>query len=149
MFLKVGELAKQTGLTIRTLHHYDEIGLLTPSHRTEAGYRLYDRGDLTRLHQIQALKQLGFTLAVIGQTLASDCTALGSIIKRQLASLDEQIERASRLRMQLIHLDDELNRGDWPGMAEWLLTLALMTMYDKYFSHDELRASSATGAMQK
>ena len=128
MFLKVGELAKQTGLTIRTLHHYDEIGLLTPSHRTEAGYRLYDRDDLARLHQIQALKQLGFTLAEIGQTLASDGTALGAIITRQLAALDAQIERASRLRTQLLHLEEQLDRGDRPEMGEWLLTLELMTL---------------------
>ena len=53
MLLKVGELAKRTGLTIRTLHHYDELGLLKPSHRSDAGYRLYDRDDLARLHPRQ------------------------------------------------------------------------------------------------
>ncbi len=60
--LKVGELAKRTGLTVRTLHHYDEIGLLKPSLRTEAGHRLYDADDVARLQKIVLLRQLGFSL---------------------------------------------------------------------------------------
>ena len=51
--LRVGELAKRTGLTVRALHHYDEIGLLTPSHRTAAGYRLYDGRDVVRLQHLE------------------------------------------------------------------------------------------------
>jgi DNA-binding transcriptional MerR regulator len=51
MLLKIGELAKMTGLSIRTLHHYDSIGLLSPSARTQAGYRLYQHGDMDRLHR--------------------------------------------------------------------------------------------------
>ena len=56
MLLKVGELAKKSGLTVRTLHHYDAIGLLTPSARADNGYRLYNRDDIARLHRIQALR---------------------------------------------------------------------------------------------
>ena len=66
---KVGELAARTGLTVRTLHHYDAIGLLSPSDRTESmhgsGHRLYTADDLARLHQILCLKQLGFALEQI------------------------------------------------------------------------------------
>jgi len=50
MLLKISELARRTGLTVRTLHHYDAIGLLRPSARSSAGYRLYDRSDIKRLH---------------------------------------------------------------------------------------------------
>lgn len=53
MLLSVGELAKRSGLTIRTLHHYDSIGLLVPSSRSDAGYRLYDRPNIERLHRIR------------------------------------------------------------------------------------------------
>jgi hypothetical protein len=53
--LQIGELAKQTGLSIRTLRYYDEIGLLVPSHRTEAEYRLYSEADIARLQQILSL----------------------------------------------------------------------------------------------
>jgi DNA-binding transcriptional MerR regulator len=52
---KIGELARATGLTVRTLHHYDAVGLLPPSERSEAGYRLYTRTDVERLYEIVAL----------------------------------------------------------------------------------------------
>ena len=64
-FWRVGELAGQTGLTVRTLHYYDEIGLLSPSHRSDAGYRLYTAGDVVRLQQIRSLRHLGFALEEI------------------------------------------------------------------------------------
>ncbi|MGE4539008.1 MAG: MerR family DNA-binding transcriptional regulator [Desulfovibrio sp.] len=50
MSLRIGELARKSGLTVRALRHYDAIGLLTPSGRSDAGYRLYDRKDVMRLH---------------------------------------------------------------------------------------------------
>lgn len=59
---KVGELAAETGLTVRTLHHWDELGLLTPSERTGAGYRLYSDADVRRLYRIVALRGLGLSL---------------------------------------------------------------------------------------
>src|SRR5688572_15681915 len=68
--LKVGELAARTGLTIRTLHHYDEIGLLRPSLRTEAGHRLYTAADVARLQQVLSLRQLGFALEEVRDCLA-------------------------------------------------------------------------------
>ena len=67
--LKVGELAKRTGLTVRTLHHYDEIGLLRPSLHTESGHRLYTLRDLARLQQIVSLRQLGFSLDQVRECL--------------------------------------------------------------------------------
>src|SRR5438132_11048909 len=60
--LKVGELARRTGLTVRTLHHYDEIGLLKPSLHTGSGHRLYTADDVARLQQVLSLRQLGFSL---------------------------------------------------------------------------------------
>lgn len=53
--LEVGDLAKQTGVSVRTLHYYNEIGLLSPSGRTESGYRLYATPDIMRLQQIVSL----------------------------------------------------------------------------------------------
>jgi DNA-binding transcriptional MerR regulator len=139
MFLKVGELAKRTGLTVRTLHHYDDIGLLSPSHRSDAGYRLYTRDDLARLHQIQALKQLGLGLAEIGETLATDGGALGDIVARQIEVLDRQAEKIVRLRQQLVRLETKIIQGVNPDVADLLTTLELMTMYEKYFTPDELK----------
>ncbi len=67
--LKVGELAKRTGLTVRTLHHYDEIGLLKPSLKTESGHRLYTAVDVARLQQVLSLRQLGFSLEQVRDCL--------------------------------------------------------------------------------
>ena len=60
--MHIGAVAERTGLSLRTLRHYDEIGLLTPSARTEGGFRLYTEPDLTRLLLIRRMKPLGFTL---------------------------------------------------------------------------------------
>ena len=65
----VGELAKQTGVTIRTLHHYDELGLVSPTGRSPAGYRLYDDGDVLRLQQVLFYRELGFPLDEIAAVL--------------------------------------------------------------------------------
>lgn len=65
----VSELAELAGVTVRTLHHYDEVGLLRPSARSPAGYRLYDHDDLLRLQQIMFWRELGFTLAEIADAL--------------------------------------------------------------------------------
>ena len=67
--LKVGELAKRTGLTVRTLHHSDEIGLLRPSLHTEAGHRLYTAADVARLQRVLSLRQLGFSLEEVRDCL--------------------------------------------------------------------------------
>jgi MerR family transcriptional regulator, thiopeptide resistance regulator len=67
---KVGELARRTGITVRTLHHYDEIGLLTPSEHSSAGYRLYGEREVVRLQQILSLRQLGLSLEEIRACLA-------------------------------------------------------------------------------
>ncbi|MBF3710966.1 MerR family transcriptional regulator [Burkholderia pseudomallei] len=138
MRLKIGELAKRCGLTVRTLHHYDAIGLLKPSARADNGYRLYDRNDIARLHQIQALRRFGLALADVGAYLAQPGTPLASIVSRQIAMLDRQIEQAARLRERLVQLHRELADGAQPELADWLKTLELMTMYDKYFSDEEL-----------
>lgn len=69
MAFTVGELAKLTGITVRTLHHYDEVGLVRPSQRTSAGYRLYDDGDVLRLQQVLLLRELELPLDEIAAVL--------------------------------------------------------------------------------
>ncbi|HEY9269540.1 MerR family transcriptional regulator [Achromobacter sp.] len=138
MQLKVGELARRSGLTVRTLHHYHAIGLLTPSARADNGYRLYGRDDIARLHQIQALRRFGLPLAEIGAYLDQPDIPMDQIIAKQIAMLDRQIQQASRLRERLAQLQSQLAQGREPELADWLTTLELMTMYDKYFSPDEL-----------
>jgi DNA-binding transcriptional MerR regulator len=138
MLLKIGELAKRTGLTVRALHHYDAIGLLSPSARSDAGYRLYNEADLARLHRILALRRFGMALAEIGTTLTGPDLPLADLVERQIAMLDRQIAQASVLRSRLARLRGQLDDGLQPDPADWLTTLEQMTMYDKYFTQEEL-----------
>lgn len=68
--LTVGQVAEGLGVTVRTLHHYDEIGLVVPSERSRAGYRLYTEADLRRLQHVVVYRRLGFALEEIGEILA-------------------------------------------------------------------------------
>lgn len=140
MQLTVGELAKRSGLTVRALHHYDAIGLLRPSSRSGAGYRLYGQADIERLHRIQALRQLGLPLADIGVALSGPQQPLADVVERQIAQLDRDLADAARLRERLVHLRNQLASGQSPDLADWLDTLELMTMYEKYFTPEELKA---------
>lgn len=139
MLLKIGDLAKRTGLTVRALHHYDSIGLLSPSARSDAGYRLYNQADIARLHQILALRQCGLALADIGATITSETVPLAAIVSRQIAMLTQQIAQADVLRERLKRLAGQLASGQDPDLADWLTTLEQMTMFDRYFTPEELK----------
>lgn len=139
MHLKVGELASRTGLTVRTLHHYDDIGLLRPSARSPAGYRLYSSADVARLHGIQALRHLGVALKDIRAMLGGEGPSIPSIVDKQMRALDKEIEHATELRERLGLLKRKLNEGTQPGMEEWLGTISLMSTYGRYFSAAELK----------
>ena len=92
----IGEVARAAAVTVRTLHHYDAIGLLTPSARTAAGYRLYDVGDLERLQRILAYRSFGLSLDKIAALLD-----------------DPDVDPLDHLRTQhelLTERRDELNR---------------------------------------
>lgn len=136
--LKVGELAAAAGLTVRTLHHYDSIGLLRPSARSDAGYRLYARDDVARLQQIQALRSFGMGLADIGLYLDSPAGAPLVVVERQLDALERQMLEAARMRDSLLRLRGELAAGSEPELSTWLSTLQEMSVYEKYFSKEEL-----------
>jgi len=87
MLLKIGELARRIGLTVRTVHHYDASGLVKRSARSDAGYRLYNRNDVARLHRIQALRGLGLSLAETGVMLAGEGAELRVAMRQQVTSL--------------------------------------------------------------
>lgn len=139
MLLKVGELASRSGLTVRALHHFDEIGLLKASARSGGGYRLYSRDDVARLHGIQARRHLGLPLKEIGAMLAGDGSALPMILARQMRGLDHEIARASELRERLALMLERFSEGAQPEMADWLLSLEMMSTYARYFSANEIK----------
>ena len=104
----VGELARETGLTVRTLHHYDECGLLRPSERTQAGHRRYVERDLERLYRIVALRGLGLKLGEIRGLLDGEGDLAGTV-RRQLDQVEGRIEAHRRLRALLLRILDRLD----------------------------------------
>jgi DNA-binding transcriptional MerR regulator len=142
---KVGQLAKRTGISVRTLHHYDRIGLLTPSHRTESGHRLYDGDDVVRLQQIVMLRQLGFALGEIGAALGRAGTTLPQLIDLHLAQLRRQIERERRLCARLEQMSAWLRAGREVSIDEFLTTIEEMTMFEKYMTEEQLETLRKRG----
>src|SRR5579885_3086153 len=103
---KVGEFAGLTGVSIRTLHHYDRLGLLRPSSRSEAGYRLYTARDLLRLQQIVTLRYLGFSLAAIGEILDRPDFDLEASLRIQGDVIRDRISALERVGQALRELLD-------------------------------------------
>lgn len=101
---KVGDLANLTGLTVRTLRFYDQIGLLSPSDQTESGHRLYSESNLSRLHQILSLKELGLSLEEIKLALSGGQISPLEIVNLQINQIKEQIKRQQKLLEQLRHV---------------------------------------------
>jgi DNA-binding transcriptional MerR regulator len=139
MLLKVGELARRTGLTVRALHHYDSIGLLHPSGRSDSGYRLYSRDDVARLHCIQTLRRMGLSLADVAQLLDGSAVTLPAILSRQIGVLDQEIAQAQALRERLSAMQSILAGGGQPEIDDWLASLSLMSTFEQYFSAGELK----------
>ena len=95
--LTVHEVSELAGVSVRALHHYDEIGLLVPSERTKAGYRLYDEDDLVRLQQIMLFRALEFPLADIRRILDSPDFDQGKALEQQIELLEMKREHLGNL----------------------------------------------------
>jgi MerR family transcriptional regulator, thiopeptide resistance regulator len=93
----VGELARLAGVTVRTLHHYDRIGLVRPSERTAAGYRSYDERDLDRLHQVLVYRELGFPLEEVATLLDDPDADPLAHLRRQHGLLQDRLERTQAM----------------------------------------------------
>ncbi|WP_318306076.1 MerR family transcriptional regulator [Amycolatopsis solani] len=96
----IGELAKRTGLPVKTIRFYSDEGLLPPTERTDAGYRLYDAAAMARLELVRTLRELGLGLADVSAALARPAT-VGELATRHVEALDEQIRRL-RLRRAVL-----------------------------------------------
>jgi DNA-binding transcriptional MerR regulator len=136
--LKVGELARRTGLTVRTLHHYDEIGLLKPSLHSEAGYRLYTAADVARLQQVLSLRQLGFALEEVRDCLDRSGFAPLEVIRLHVTRLREQIELQRKLCERLEALAEHFRTAEEVSADEFLYTIEVMTMIEKYYTPEQL-----------
>lgn len=135
--LRVGELAKRAGLTVRALHHYDELGLVSPRRRTAAGYRLYDEHDVARLLQVVVLRRLGLSLPEVRSTLEAHEASLADTLRAQAARLEAQIAIEHRLVGRLRTLAATVERsGASPN--DLLETLEALSMFEKYLTEEQL-----------
>lgn len=136
--LKVGDVAKRTGVSIRTLHYYDEKGLLKPSHRSEAGYRLYTLEDLMQLQKIKSLQQLGMSLDEILALNNDKEPSVLTIINAHIDFLNQQIERQSKVASRLQCVAKRLADSKTPTSEMLIDALQETVMYEKYFSEQQL-----------
>ena len=95
--MNVGEVAALAGVTVRTLHHYDRIGLLSPSERTAAGYRRYAPSDLDRLHRVLVYRALGFSLEEVATLLDDPDADPAAHLRRQHRLLRERLEHTQTM----------------------------------------------------
>lgn len=106
--MNISRVAKLTGVTVRTLHYYDEIGLLKPSQVTEAGYRVYDDADLEVLQQILFFRELDFSLEDIRKIMQNPAYEKESALRKQRELLEQKRSRLD----SLISLVDKTLKGE-------------------------------------
>jgi len=124
---RIGAIAKATGLTVRTLRYYEEVGLLTPTDRSTAGHRLYGTEAVKQLYRISLLRQLGLPLEQVRETLETGDTDVRSLIAEHLLAIDGRLVAENRLRNRLLRLLDTLE-ADLDTTAALLAVLEEMNM---------------------
>ena len=139
---KVGELAEAAGVTVRTLHHFDAIGLVSPAERSTAGHRLYTADDVRRLYRVLALRQLGVPLAGIVSSVDSDGAALTVVVTEQLGQVERQLGRLRQTHRQLLGLARTVRESREPSIDQ-LLTTMEATMAASYFTPEQLARAKA------
>jgi DNA-binding transcriptional MerR regulator len=135
---RIGELARRTGLSVRALRFYDEIGLLSPSERTTAGHRLYGKDDLVRLHHVRTLRQLGLSLEEIQRALAKPDWSTREMVATHLQRLRGQMEQLTQLCRRLEHLAHRIETSEEISAEELITVIEEITMYDKYYTPEQL-----------
>lgn len=144
--MKVGELAKRTGLSVRTLHYYDEIGLLPPSRHTRSRHRLYGVPELLRLQQIKSMRQLGFSLDEIRALLQQRELSPHRVLELHVRRLREQIEGQRRLCALLESLAASISSRATVSADELILAIEGITRMEKYYTPEQIRDIKERGA---
>lgn len=135
---KVGELSKLTGLTIRTLHHYDEIGLLRPMSRTSTGHRMYAEDDIVKLQQIMSLKELDFSLDEIKEFFENPKYNPKQILEMQIERLDKEIKLKKELKKQLQELWEVFCSWKKPNLEQFIDSIELIKNQKEYFTQEQI-----------
>jgi DNA-binding transcriptional MerR regulator len=139
---RASEFAREAGVTVRALHHYDRLGLLKPSRRTRAGYRLYGERDFARLQQIVTLKFIGFPLRQIKDVLDRDQPDLATALRFQRIILAEKSRRLSQAVRAIEEAEALLANGGEPGREAFAKIIEVIEMQNdtdwtkKYYSEE-------------
>ena len=136
--LTVGALAKASGLTVRTLHHWDDLGLLVPAERSSSGYRRYGPGEVSRLYRILALRRLGLSLDEIAAALDREGPDLAGAVRAHLARVEEGLAVQARLRDRLVRILDALDADGEPSIDQLIDTIEVMTLREQYYTPEQL-----------
>ncbi|MGB8350133.1 MAG: MerR family transcriptional regulator, partial [Gaiella sp.] len=116
--LRIGELAEATGLTVRTLRHYEAVGLLEPVQRSASGYRRYRAEDAERLYTIVALRRLGLSLAQIRATLVAEPAGLRQMLARHASDVRDRIAALAELEAVIERVQRELGADGSPSLSD-------------------------------
>ena len=143
--LKIGELALRSSVSVRTLHYYDEVGLLKPSHYTEGGHRLYGRADIARLQQIRSLRAVGLSLERINTLLSGSTATQLEIIQLHRAEVARKHEALARMDARLAGLERRLDRSEEVSADQLFETLEAMAMFEKYYTPEQLKQLEERG----
>lgn len=143
---KVGELAERTGVSIRTLHYYDEIGLVSPSGRTASSHRLYTAEDVARLQQVVSLKQIGLALEQIAAVLRGPSCSPRRVIELHLERLREQIGRQQGLCARLAAIARRLGSNETVAVEDFMQAIKeteMIERFEKHYTPEQLRELEA------
>jgi len=135
---KVGELARQSGVSVRALHHYHKIGLLCPSGRSEGGYRLYDAEDIARLQAIKSLRHMGFSLEDVRACLERTVFSPEHILELHLARVKEQIALQQQLCVRLEAARAQMSTRQVVSVEEFLKITETIAMTEKYYTPEQM-----------
>jgi MerR family transcriptional regulator, thiopeptide resistance regulator len=136
--LRVGEVARRGGLSVRTLHHYEELGLITPAQRTSSGHRLYGEDAVVRLQKIVALKQLGMSLEEIGGWLNGGRFRLIEALRDRRARVTAQIQALHDVDRRLEIIEKRMSDAAQVSVDDVLEALEAMAMFEKYYTQEQL-----------
>jgi DNA-binding transcriptional MerR regulator len=138
----IGELARRTGLPVKTIRFYSDEGLLPPTDRTQSGYRLYDVRAMARLELIKTLRELGLGLGDVSRILAREAT-VPQLAARHVEALDEQIRR---LRLRRAVLRAVIKRESEPEEVKLMNKLASMSDEERARLLDEFWTEMTDGS---
>ncbi len=141
---RASEFAELTGVTVRALHHYDRVGLLKPTGRSAAGYRLYGAGDFARLQQVLTLKFIGLPLKQIKEVLGREELDLAGVLRLQREVLESRRAELDAALRAVREAETVLSRGDEPAWDEFKKIVEVISMQHdtewmkRYYTEEQL-----------